>query len=85
MDALRVYGGRDDLLDEPMPGHAYVDLVDGPFDGRLLDVTGWQDEDRVEGSLLITDRGLYGAGGRTYYAPDETNAQGPFRWRGDTP
>ncbi|MEU3060706.1 hypothetical protein AB0P12_27190 [Streptomyces subrutilus] len=86
MDARwRVYGGRDDVLDEQVPGHAYVDLVDGPLDGRLLDVTDWRDEDRAEGSLLVTDRGLYGVGGRAYYAPDDTHVRGPFRWRGDTP
>ncbi|MCY0924452.1 MULTISPECIES: hypothetical protein [unclassified Streptomyces] len=81
----RVYGGRDDDGEEPEPGHAYAELVGGPLDGLLLDVTGWSALDRVEGALLITDKGLYGPGGRTFYAPGTTDAEGPFLWHGDTP
>ncbi|MGW6691887.1 hypothetical protein [Streptomyces sp. NPDC054961] len=85
MDVPQVYDGRDGELCEPVPGRTLVGLVGGPLDGRLLDVSDWRDEDRAEGCLLVTDRGLYGPGGRAFYAPDEADLQGPFRWRGDTP
>ncbi|MFE9847076.1 hypothetical protein [Streptomyces goshikiensis] len=81
--SVRCTTGRDGERCEPVQGHVFVDLVGGPLDGQLLDVTGWTDEDRVEGSLLVTGRGLYGLGGRAFYAPDESDLQGPFRWRGD--
>ncbi|MFD3808524.1 hypothetical protein ACFWSF_38400 [Streptomyces sp. NPDC058611] len=69
----------------PAPGRTYVDLVGGPLDGQLPDVTGWSSEQLAEGALLITDRGLYGAGGRALYSPIEADPNGPFLWLGDTP
>ncbi|KPI11271.1 hypothetical protein OV450_8461 [Actinobacteria bacterium OV450] len=85
MDVRQVYDGRGGERCAPGPGHVLVDLVGGPLDGQLLDVSDWSDEDRVQGSLLVTDLGLYGPGGRAFYAPDESDLHGPFRWRGDTP
>ncbi|MGW6866478.1 hypothetical protein [Streptomyces sp. NPDC054901] len=41
-----------------------VELVGGPLDGQLLDVTAWTAADRAGGVLLIADLGLYGPGGR---------------------
>ncbi|MFD3681812.1 hypothetical protein [Streptomyces sp. NPDC058613] len=67
--ARRVYGRDDDGLCELVPGHEYVDLVGGPLDGELLDVTGWTGQEWVEGVLLVTDRGLFGPGGRALYGP----------------
>ncbi|MFI7235746.1 hypothetical protein [Streptomyces cyaneofuscatus] len=66
-------------------GQAFVDLVGGPLDGRLLDVTGWSSEQLAEGALLITNRGLYRADGRALYSPIEADPEGPFLWIGDTP
>ncbi|MFB6809498.1 hypothetical protein [Streptomyces sp. NPDC056387] len=51
-------------------------LLGGPLGGLVLDVTGWTIEERAEGALLVTGRGLYGLGGR---AP-----RGAFLWIGET-
>ncbi|MFH8894750.1 hypothetical protein [Streptomyces sp. NPDC017949] len=80
----RVYGWEPGESAGPTAGHEYVELVGGPLDGQLLDVTGWTPVDRAGGALLIADLGLYGPGGRADYAPDDDAAGGPFRWRGDT-
>ncbi|MDX2394041.1 hypothetical protein NJL88_29060 [Streptomyces sp. DK15] len=80
----RVYGWEPGEPAGPTAGHEYVELVGGPLDGQLLDVTGWTAADRAGGALLIADLGLYGPGGRADYAPDDDAAGGPFRWRGDT-
>lgn len=69
----------------PQPDRAYVELSGGPLDGLVLDVTGWSVTDRVEGALLITDRGLFGSGGRAFYASLAGDVEGPFLWQGDTP
>ncbi|MFI5642673.1 hypothetical protein ACIA8H_35480 [Streptomyces goshikiensis] len=83
MDARQVYDGWGGERCELVPGRVLVDLAGGPLDGRLLDVSGWRAEGRAEGSLLVTDLGLYGPGGRAFYTPAETDLQGdrPFRWR----
>ncbi|MFD3761823.1 hypothetical protein [Streptomyces sp. NPDC058622] len=85
MNVRRVYGSDGDKQCGPAPGKAFVDLVGGPLDGQLLDVTGWSGEQLTEGALLITDRGLYGAGGRALYSPIDADPTGPFLWLGDTP
>jgi hypothetical protein len=51
----RIYGSDHD---DPDPytltlGHDYVELVGGPLDGQLLDVTGLTDEECADGALLI--------------------------------
>ncbi|MEU3063742.1 hypothetical protein [Streptomyces subrutilus] len=81
----RVYCGDEGHLVRPAPGRAYVMLTGGPLDGQLLDVTSLSAEERAEGVLLITDRGLYGPGGRALYSPCETDPDALFRWDGDTP
>ncbi|MFD3775755.1 hypothetical protein [Streptomyces sp. NPDC058612] len=81
----RVYGRDGDGTGGLVDGHAYVDLTGGPLDGLLLDVTGWSVPELTEGALLITDRGLYGPGGRAFYAPIGGDLAGPFLWHGDTP
>ncbi|MEU7061515.1 hypothetical protein [Streptomyces sp. NPDC046197] len=79
----RVYGADHD---DPGPrdGHTYVELVAGPLDGLLLDVTGWTRQARRESVALVTEIGRYGPGGRTLYAPRPTDPE-RFDWRGDVP
>ncbi|MCY0962719.1 hypothetical protein [Streptomyces sp. H27-H5] len=82
----RLYGRDDDDQGALVAGHVYAALLGAPLDGELLlDVTGWVAAELVEGALLITDRGLYGPGGRAFYAPAEGDPAGPFLWHGDTP
>ncbi|WP_411292875.1 hypothetical protein [Streptomyces sp. CBMA123] len=45
------------------------ELVGGPPDGLLLDVTGWDTEQLADGAALITEIGRYGADGRAHYEP----------------
>ncbi|MGW7366437.1 hypothetical protein ACWGI8_24130 [Streptomyces sp. NPDC054841] len=88
MDELmrgRVYGSDHDAPDPgPQPGHLYRELVAGPLDGLLLDVTGWSEEQLRAGAALSTEIGSFGAGGRALYGP---RAGDPRRWdwQGDTP
>ncbi|GAA0639837.1 hypothetical protein GCM10009601_21810 [Streptomyces thermospinosisporus] len=79
----RVYGADHD---DPGPreGRAYVELVGGPLDGLLLDVTDLTRAEREEGVRLRTEIGRYGAGGRAVYAPRGTGDR-VFEWRGDIP
>ncbi|MFJ6140508.1 hypothetical protein [Kitasatospora sp. NPDC092286] len=80
----RVYGAdHDDPDPGPEPGHEYRELVGGPLDGQLLDVTGWDAEQLADGAALITETGLYGPGGRAHYEPRPAD---PLRWdwTGDT-
>ncbi|MFF8618527.1 hypothetical protein [Streptomyces sp. NPDC015350] len=81
----RVYGtDHDDPNPGPRPGCTYAELVGGPLDGQLLDVTGWTEEDRLEGAYLITEAGQYGEGGRADYAqrPGDPDR---WDWHGDIP
>ncbi|WP_049656940.1 hypothetical protein [Kitasatospora sp. MY 5-36] len=81
----RVYGtDHDDTHPGPRPGCVYCELVGGPLDGLLLDVTGWDTEQLADGAVLATGIGRYGAGGRACYGPRPGD---PFRWdwAGDTP
>ncbi|GAA1377882.1 hypothetical protein [Streptomyces beijiangensis] len=81
----RVYGAdHDDPDPGPRPGHIYVELVGGPLDGLLLDVTGWSARQLREDAVLTTEIGRYGPGGHTTYGP---RAGDPKRrdWQGDTP
>ncbi|MCB5165368.1 hypothetical protein LG634_11060 [Streptomyces bambusae] len=81
----RVYGAdHDDPDPGPRPGHSYVELVGGPLDGLLLDVTGWSAGDRAEGALLMTEIGRYGPGGRALYEP-RPHDPAHFDWQGDAP
>ncbi|MFH9681156.1 hypothetical protein [Streptomyces globisporus] len=49
----------------PTPGHVYVDLVGGPLDGQLLDVTAYTPEERSSGgALLISNCGMHGPASR---------------------
>ncbi|WP_097977627.1 hypothetical protein [Streptomyces sp. gb14] len=65
----------------PTPGHGYVQLVGGPLDGQLLDVTGFTPDERAEDALLISPHSAYGPGGRSDYSPD---GESRWHWNGDT-
>ncbi|MYV53992.1 hypothetical protein [Streptomyces sp. SID3212] len=88
MDELirrRVYGAdHDDPDPGPRPGHVYRELVAGPLDGLLLDVTGWPAERLRDGASLTTEIGSYGAGGHALYGPRPTDPD-RWDWQGDTP
>ncbi len=79
----RVYGTDHDDPG-PRPGRLYRELVAGPLDGLLLDVTGWTAEELADGVALLTEIGAFGAGGRAHYEPRPGD---PLRWDwcGDTP
>ncbi|WP_328907417.1 hypothetical protein OG230_32990 [Streptomyces sp. NBC_00234] len=84
MRQRRVYGAdHDDPDPGPKPGHDYRELVGGPLDGLLLDVTGWTDAALCEGAALITEIGAYGPGGRAEYRSRHAD---PLKWDwcGDT-
>ncbi|MEU7108357.1 hypothetical protein ACFQ2B_40090 [Streptomyces stramineus] len=81
----RVYGAdHDDPDPGPQPGHVYRELVGGPLDGLLLDVTGWTDEQLGQGAALITEIGRYGPGGRALCEP-RPGDRDDFDWSGDCP
>lgn len=81
----RVYGAYDDDPDPgPEPGRAYAQLVGGPLDGQLLDITHGTDEELAEGAALITEQGLYGPGGRALYDPRPGDPRF-WDWGGDVP
>lgn len=67
----RVYGTDHDDPG-PRPGHVYRELVAGPLDGLLLDVTGWTDEQLADGAALLTEIGSYGAAAAPTTAPVRT-------------
>ncbi|MGW0121473.1 hypothetical protein [Streptomyces sp. NPDC003327] len=81
----RVYGqDHDHPRPGPLPGRTYVELVGGPLDGLLLDVTGWTARALAAGAALETGLGRFGTGGRALYDP---RADDPRRWdwSGDAP
>ncbi|MEV0038913.1 hypothetical protein ACFRR7_06385 [Streptomyces sp. NPDC056909] len=81
----RVYGAdHDDPDPGPRPGHVYRELVAGPLDGLLLDVTGWSERRLREGAALDTEIGSYGSGGHALYGPRPTDPD-RWDWQGDTP
>lgn len=78
----RVYGAdHEDAA--PRPDREYAELVGGPLDGLLLDVT-----ERPGGDLrevaLTTEIGRYGPGGWALYEERPGDAR-RFDWRGDAP
>jgi hypothetical protein len=68
----------------PKPGRSYAELVGGPLDGLLLDITGWRLEEIDDGVSLLTELGQFGPGGRALYDPHPGD---PARWdwSGDSP
>ncbi|MFJ8763068.1 hypothetical protein [Streptomyces cyaneofuscatus] len=62
-----------------------MELVGGPLDGQLLDVTALALEERTTGALLIAPRSAYGPGGRADYEPSAGGDPGRWNWIGDVP
>jgi len=79
----RVYGADHDHPG-PQPGRRYAELVGGPLDGLLLDITGRTRDEPGTGVALSTELGQFGAGGRAMYDPRPGDAA-RFDWAGDTP
>lgn len=79
----RVYGADHD---DPGPrdGRSYVELVGGPLDGLLLDITDRCGTELRGGVGLPTEIGRYGAGGRAVYVPRAGDRR-VFDWREDVP
>ncbi|MGW3661899.1 hypothetical protein [Streptomyces sp. NPDC005141] len=81
----RVYGAdHDDPRQGPQRGRDYAELVGGPLDGLLLDITGWTSDGRSTGVALETELGRFGSGARAVYDPRPGNAK-LWDWSGDTP
>ncbi|MFF0729548.1 hypothetical protein [Streptomyces sp. NPDC004134] len=79
----RVYGTEhDDPHPGPRPGRDYAELVGGPLDGLLLDITGWTAAETAAGAALPTELGRFGAGGRATYVP-APGSPGRWAWAGD--
>ncbi|MFI1002925.1 hypothetical protein ACIP10_25195 [Streptomyces galbus] len=78
----RVYGADHDDA-SPRPGRVYAELVGGPLDGLLLDVTGRPDDAPRE-VALTTEIGRYGPGGRAVYRRRPADSR-RFDWVEDTP
>ncbi|MFF6998190.1 hypothetical protein ACFY93_24965 [Streptomyces sp. NPDC008313] len=79
----RVYGADHDDAG-PRPGRSYAQLVGGPLDGLLLDVTDRPGHETREAVGLPTEMGHYGPGGRALYAPRPGDGR-RYDWRGDAP
>ncbi|GGT22237.1 hypothetical protein GCM10010240_63680 [Streptomyces griseoviridis] len=80
----RVYGAEHGDPG-PRPGRAYAQLVGGPLDGLLLDITGTAGGGSApETVALPTEIGRYGPGGRAVYAPRPADGR-CFDWQGDVP
>jgi hypothetical protein len=78
----RVYGAdHEDAA--PRPDREYAELVGGPLDGLLLDITDRSDHELRE-VALTTEIGRYGPGGHALYERRGT-ADRRFDWRGDAP
>ncbi|MEU3529676.1 hypothetical protein AB0E62_38530 [Streptomyces sp. NPDC038707] len=88
----RVYGAdHDDPDPGPLPHRTYAELVGGPLDGLLLDITGWRAEG-VNGGVALSTALVRWPGGRALYdpRPGEPRTPGPgvscrFYRSGDTP
>jgi hypothetical protein len=65
-------------------GHEYVELIGGPLDGLLLDVTHVPRGERPEGVLLLTGIEPSATAARACYgcSPDRP---GVWTWQGDAP
>ncbi|MEV7907476.1 hypothetical protein [Streptomyces anulatus] len=57
----------------------YVELIGGPLDGQLLNVTSYTPEERADGALLISNHGAHGLGGRSDYPGPATPTGGTGR------
>lgn len=78
----RVYG-QDHDRPGPRPGQRYAELVGGPLDGLLLDITHRGPDEVGTGVALPTELGQF-TGGRALYDPRPGDPR-RFDWAGDTP
>jgi hypothetical protein len=79
----RVYGADHDDAG-PRPDRVYAELVGGPLDGLLLDITDRPGRDLRAGVELPTEIGAHGPGGRARYAL-RAGGERHLDWRGDLP
>ncbi|MFF9817483.1 hypothetical protein [Streptomyces sp. NPDC014006] len=79
----RVYGADHEDA-SPRPGRVYAELVGGPLDGLLLDVTDGPPRPAAGSVVLPTEIGRHGPGGRALYAPRALDPS-RFDWQGDIP
>ncbi|WP_405558592.1 hypothetical protein [Streptomyces sp. NBC_01171] len=79
----RVYGADHEHPD-PRPDRHYAELIGGPLDGLLLDITGWTPDEADTGVALATELGQFGGGGRAMYDP-RPGDPGRWDWTGDAP
>ncbi|MCQ9134571.1 hypothetical protein [Streptomyces hilarionis] len=79
----RVYGTDHDHPG-PLPHRDYAELVGGPLDGLLLDITGWTADEIQTGVALMTELGQFGPGGRALYDP-RPGERNRWDWSGDSP
>ncbi|MEW2515763.1 hypothetical protein [Streptomyces sp. NPDC046870] len=79
----RVYGADPDHPG-PLAGRSYVELVGGPLDGLLLDITGWTQDEIGTSVSLLTDLGQFGLDGWALYDP-RPGDRSRFDWSGDSP
>ncbi|MEW2161156.1 hypothetical protein AB0950_39050 [Streptomyces sp. NPDC007189] len=88
MDGSKCLGAQGSGADHNhpgrVPGQRYVELVGGPLDGLLFDITGWTQDEIDTGVSLQTELGQFGVGGRAQYGPCFGD---PARWDcgGDSP
>ncbi|WP_340384844.1 hypothetical protein U5640_43840 [Streptomyces sp. SS7] len=76
--------GTDHDHPGPKPGRNRAELVCGPLDGLLLDITGWRPQEIDDGVSLLTELGQFGSGGRALYHP-RPGDPARWDWSGDSP
>ncbi|MFJ8770237.1 hypothetical protein [Streptomyces clavifer] len=81
---MTIYESEPDEPSGVVPGHRYAELVGGPLDGQLIDVTDWSVQQLLDGAALIALLGTYGPGGRSHYEGRHGNPD-RLHWLGDTP
>jgi hypothetical protein len=79
----RVYGADHDHP-SPRPDRRYAELIGGPLDGLLLDISAWKPDEVDTGVALPTELEQFGVGGRTLYDP-RPGDPGRWDWSGDMP
>jgi hypothetical protein len=80
---MTIYGSGPGEPGGEVPGHRYAVLVGGPLDGQRLDVTGWSEQELLEGAALIALLGADGPGGRSHYE-GRSGDPGRLHWVGDS-
>ncbi|WP_328493493.1 hypothetical protein OHS59_12575 [Streptomyces sp. NBC_00414] len=68
----------------PLPNQDYAELVGGPLDGLLLDITNWTADEIQTGVALMTELGQFDAGGWALCNP-RPGERNRWDWSGDSP